>query len=83
MVIRSTRWSDAAGKAPGKEGYGPIRIDDYAWVGSKAIILKNVTIGRGPVVASGEGVTNDVPELTVVAGNPARPIKTLPAPRGW
>jgi acetyltransferase-like isoleucine patch superfamily enzyme len=73
----------AAGKAPGKEGYGPIRIDDYAWIGNKAIILKNVTIGRGAVVASGAVVTNDVPELTVVAGNPARPIKTLPAPPGW
>jgi acetyltransferase-like isoleucine patch superfamily enzyme len=73
----------AAGKGPGEDGYGPIRIDDFAWIGSKSIILKNVTIGRGAIVASGAVVTDDVPELTVVAGNPARPIKILPPPVGW
>jgi acetyltransferase-like isoleucine patch superfamily enzyme len=73
----------AAGERPGAEGFGPIYISDYAWIGSKAIILKNVTIGRGAVVASGAVVTTDVPELTVVAGNPARPVKTLPTPTGW
>jgi acetyltransferase-like isoleucine patch superfamily enzyme len=73
----------AAGERPGPEGSGPIRIEDYAWVGSRAIILKNVTIGRGAVVASGAVVTKDVPELTVVAGNPARPIKTIDRPASW
>jgi acetyltransferase-like isoleucine patch superfamily enzyme len=73
----------AAGRRPGDEGYGPICIDDYAWIGSKAIILKNVTVGRGAVVASGAVVTRDVPELTVVAGNPAKPVRTLEAPPGW
>jgi acetyltransferase-like isoleucine patch superfamily enzyme len=73
----------AAGRRPDERGYGPIYIGDYAWVGSKAIVLKNVTIGRGAVVASGAVVTGDVPELTVVAGNPARPVRTLDAPAGW
>jgi acetyltransferase-like isoleucine patch superfamily enzyme len=73
----------AAGKRPGPEGYGPIRIGDYAWIGSRAVILKNVTIGRGAVVASGSVVTRSVPDLTVVAGNPARVIKTLDQPPGW
>src|SRR5581483_11095863 len=62
----------AAGQGPGPDGHGPIRIGDYAWIGSRAIILKNVSIGRGGVVASGSVVTKDVPELAVVAGNPAR-----------
>jgi acetyltransferase-like isoleucine patch superfamily enzyme len=70
----------AAGERPGPEGYGAIRIGDYAWIGSKATILKNVTIGRGAVVASGAVVTRNVPDLTVVAGNPAREIKKIEAP---
>ena len=73
----------AAGERPGPEGSGPIRIEDYAWVGSRAVILKNVRIGRGAVVASGAVVTKDVPELTVVAGNPARPVKTIDRPMSW
>lgn len=73
----------ASGFPPNEDGYGAIRIDDYAWVGSRAIILKNVRIGRGAVVASGAVVTKDVPELTVVAGNPARAIRTIEAPAGW
>lgn len=75
--------SRAAGLRPGPDGYGPIRIGDYAWIGSKAIVLKNVTIGRGAVIASGSVVTKSVPELTLVAGNPAREIKQIPAPQGW
>ena len=73
----------AAGQRPGPDRFGPIHIGDYAWIGSKAVILKNVTIGRGAVVATGAVVTADVPELTVVAGNPARPVRTLEPPPGW
>ncbi|MBU1325367.1 MAG: acyltransferase [Alphaproteobacteria bacterium] len=55
----------------------PINICDDAWVGAGAIILRGVTIGEGAVVAAGAVVTKDVAPYTVVAGNPARPIKTL------
>jgi maltose O-acetyltransferase len=54
----------------------PIRIGDYAWIGSGAIILPGVTVGRGAVVAAGSIVTRDVPAFTIVAGNPARSIAT-------
>ncbi len=73
----------AAGRRPGPDGYGAIHIEDYAWIGSKAIILKSVRIGRGAVVASGAVVTKDVPDLTVVAGNPAKAVKTLDPPKEW
>ncbi len=73
----------AAGERPDEAGHGAICIGDYAWIGSKAIILKGVSIGRGAVVASGAVVTKDVPELTVVGGNPARLIRTIEAPPGW
>lgn len=68
---------------PGPDSYGPIVVENYAWIGRNAIILKNVTIGRGAVVASGAVVTGDVPELTIVAGNPARVIRTLDPPPHW
>jgi acetyltransferase-like isoleucine patch superfamily enzyme len=73
----------AAGERCGPEGIGTIRVCDYAWIGSRSIVLKGVTIGRGAVVAAGSVVTRDVPELTVVAGNPARVVKTIDRPLDW
>jgi acetyltransferase-like isoleucine patch superfamily enzyme len=55
----------------------PIVIKDGAWIGAGAIILKGVTIGEKSVVAAGSVVTKDVPPHVVVAGNPARVIKTM------
>lgn len=54
---------------------GPVRIDDFAWLGGRVIVLPNVHIGEGAVVASGAVVTKDVEPYTVVAGIPARKIK--------
>lgn len=53
----------------------PIVVEDYAWIGSHALILKGVTIGKGAVVAAGSVVTKDVQPYTIVAGNPARVIR--------
>lgn len=55
----------------------PITICDDAWIGMNCIILKGVTIGEGAVVGAGSVVTKDVPAWTVVAGNPAKAVKTL------
>ena len=55
----------------------PVRLRDDAWVGVGAVILKGVEIGRGAVVAAGSVVASDVPEGTVVAGNPARVVKMI------
>ncbi|MGF1643274.1 MAG: acyltransferase [Thiotrichales bacterium] len=67
----------ANNEPPDARGGGPIRVDDYAWIGSHSIILKNVTIGKGAIVGAGSVVTRDVEPLTVVAGNPARVVKRL------
>ncbi len=62
--------------APKEEGR-PIIIEDNVWICSNATVLKGVTIGEGAVVATHAVVTADVPPNTVVAGNPARVVKTL------
>jgi maltose O-acetyltransferase len=51
---------------------GPIVVEDHAWIGSRATILRGVTIGRGAVVAAGSVVTKDVAPFTIVGGNPAK-----------
>jgi acetyltransferase-like isoleucine patch superfamily enzyme len=68
---------------PSLDGTGEIVISDYAWIGANSIVLKGVTIGRGAVVAAGAVVTRDVPELCVVAGNPAKVVKQIDAPPDW
>jgi len=55
----------------------PIVIEDDVWIGAGAIVLPGVTIGRGAVVAAGAVVTASVEPYTVVAGVPARAIKTI------
>lgn len=56
------------------EALGPVEICDYAFVGSRALILPGVTIGRGAAVAAGAVVTKDVPPFHIVGGVPARTI---------
>jgi acetyltransferase-like isoleucine patch superfamily enzyme len=73
----------ARGDGPPASGQAPIRIADYAWLANDVTVLRGVSIGRGAVVASCSVVTRDVPELCVVAGNPARVVKQLPTPVGW
>jgi acetyltransferase-like isoleucine patch superfamily enzyme len=51
-----------------------VKIDNYAWICSRAIILPGVHIGEGAVVASGAVVTKDVEPYTVVGGIPAKKI---------
>jgi acetyltransferase-like isoleucine patch superfamily enzyme len=53
---------------------GPVRIDDYAWIGARATLLPGVTLGKGCVIGAGAVVTKDVPEFTIAAGVPAKPI---------
>jgi maltose O-acetyltransferase len=55
----------------------PIIIEDNAWIGARAIILKGVRVGEGAIVAAGAIVTADVPPRTVVAGPAARVVREL------
>jgi len=54
-----------------------IVIEDDVWLGAGCVITDGVRIGKGSVVAAGAVVTNDVPEHVVVAGVPAKIIKSI------
>lgn len=55
----------------------PIVIKDNVWVGANSIVLPGVTIGKNVVVAAGSVVTKDVPDNTIVGGNPAKIIREV------
>lgn len=55
----------------------PITVGDHVWIGCGAIITGGITIGDNAIVAAGAVVVKDVPKNTVVAGVPAKVIKTL------
>lgn len=58
-------------------GDRPVIIEDDVWIGAHALVLRGVTIGPRSIVAAGAVVTRDIPADTLVAGNPAKPIRQL------
>jgi acetyltransferase-like isoleucine patch superfamily enzyme len=56
----------------------PVVVEDGAWIGMNALVLPGVRVGAGAIVSAGAVVTSDVPPDTLVAGNPATPVRTLP-----
>jgi acetyltransferase-like isoleucine patch superfamily enzyme len=59
-----------------------VKIEDDVFIGPGAIIMPNVTLGAGSVVAAGSVVTRSVAPLTMVQGNPAKPIARCGIPLG-
>ncbi len=55
----------------------PIHIKRNVWIGANATILPGVTIGENSIIAAGAVVSKDVPDNVVVAGVPAKVIKSL------
>jgi maltose O-acetyltransferase len=74
QVLTATHPIDAVERAKGPEYAQPIRIGRDCWIGGGAIIQPGVTIGDRCIVGAGAVVTKDVPDDTIVVGNPARPL---------
>jgi len=55
----------------------PVVINDNVWICERATILKGVTIGEGSIVACNSVVTKNVPAFSLVAGNPAKVVKSI------
>ena len=60
------------------EHYGSVKIGDRAWIGPNVVILRNVNVGEGAVIAAGAVVTKDVLPYTLVGGVPAKIIGERP-----
>jgi maltose O-acetyltransferase len=54
--------------------FGPVEIGDYVFIGPRTIILPNIKIGKGAVVAAGAIVTKDIPDFEIWGGVPAKKI---------
>lgn len=54
---------------------GDTVVGHDVWMGYAAMVMPGVTIGNGAIVATGSVVTRDVPSYTIVAGNPAQPVR--------
>lgn len=74
-------WRGTTSAERGKPGPSVV-IGEHAFVGPGVIVLPNVTIGAGAVVCAGSVVTRSVPPLTMVQGNPAKPIAKCGLPLG-
>ncbi len=80
-------WKIRAGLVKNSEGMiiedttsalsAPIEIEDHAFIGTRSIILKGVTIGARSIIAAGSVVTKSIPPDCIAGGNPCRVIKQM------
>lgn len=81
IITRNHRFdrTDIPMMQQGFEEEQPVYIGDDVWIGDRVLILPGVHIGSGCIIAAGAVVTNNVPDYTIVAGVPAKPIRTRTA----
>jgi acetyltransferase-like isoleucine patch superfamily enzyme len=70
-------WHDLYDRTSAPGQTEPITLGDNVWIGDSALVCKGVSLGDNCIVGAGAVVTRDVPANTIVAGNPARPVKEL------
>ncbi|MNE88595.1 putative acetyltransferase EpsM [compost metagenome] len=61
--------------APGATLLGNVQVGAYSFVGGNAVVKQGVKIGSNVIVGAGAVVLNDIPDNSVVAGNPAKLLK--------
>jgi maltose O-acetyltransferase len=76
QILTADHPRDPADRSKGLEFGRPIHIGINVWIGGGAIILPGVSIGNDAIIGAGAVVVRDVPHGDVVAGNPARPVRS-------
>ncbi|WP_103875057.1 CatB-related O-acetyltransferase [Bosea lathyri] len=69
-------WLAAAGVSGSDTSRGDVTIGHDVWLASQSMVMSGVSIGHGAVVAARAVVTRDVPPYAIVAGNPARVVRS-------
>lgn len=78
-IYAVTHPQNAAGRRKYLAKASPVTIGNDVWFGGGVTVLPGVTIGNNVIVGAGAVVTKDVPDNTLVAGVPAKPIRHLEA----
>ena len=78
MFVSGSHVIDPVGHRAAGQGFSlPIKIGAGSWIGAGATILGGVTLGEKCVVAAGALVKDDFPAQSVIAGVPARIVKSI------
>ena len=77
MIITQNHNFDEGSAIPYDDTYvlKSVEIADNVWFGNRVLVVGNVKIGEGAIVAAGSVVCKDVPYCAIVGGNPAKVIK--------
>jgi acetyltransferase-like isoleucine patch superfamily enzyme len=78
-VLTATHVTEDPGVAIVAQGAteSDVRIESGSWLGANAVIMPGVIVGEGAVVGAGAIVTRDILPHTIVAGVPARPLRSI------
>jgi maltose O-acetyltransferase len=74
--FHKTNMIDVPMALQGIERFAPTIIEDNVWIGHRVIIMPGLNIGKGSIIGAGAVVTKDVPAYAVVAGIPAKIIRS-------
>lgn len=76
-TITDSDWHSIHDRVDPAPAFKPVRLGRNVWIGDGAFVGKGVSIGENSVVGARSVVTRDVEPWTVVAGNPARPVREI------